>query len=39
MISEKTGTHMVPNKGMYGQPYACERVLAHWKGFQQNQSR
>ena len=37
MISEKTGTHMIQNKGMYGRPYADERVLAHWSGFQKNQ--
>lgn len=39
MISEKTGTHMVPNKGKYGQAYACDRVLAHWDGFKKNQNR
>ena len=39
MISEKTGKHMVSNKGKYGQAFADERVLAHWNGFKQNQSR
>jgi hypothetical protein len=38
MISEKTGKHMVTNKGKYGQAYADERVIAHWNGFKQNQS-
>jgi len=37
MLSEKTGKHMVSNKGLYGQAYADERVLAHWEGFQKNQ--
>lgn len=39
MISEKTGKHMVNNKGQYGRPIADERVLLHWKGFIENQSR
>lgn len=39
MISAKTGRHMIKNNGKYGQPYACERVLNHWAGFKQNQSR
>ena len=39
MISEKTGKHMVSNKGKYGQAFADERVLAHWNGFKQNQNR
>ena len=39
MISPKTGTHMVTNKGKHGQAYADERVLAHWNGFIQNQNR
>jgi len=39
MISEKTGTHMVQNKGLYGRAYADERVLAHWSGFKQNQNK
>jgi hypothetical protein len=38
MISEKTGIHMIANKGKCGQAYACERVLAHWEGFQQLQN-
>jgi hypothetical protein len=38
MISEKTGKHMIANKGKFGQAYACERVLTHWKGFQQMQN-
>lgn len=37
MISEKTGKHMVSNKGKYGKAYACERVLSHWDGFKKNQ--
>ena len=36
MVSEKTGKHMISNKGKYGQAYACERVLAHWNGFKIN---
>lgn len=39
MLSEKTGTHMVINKGLYGQAYACERILAHWDGFKKNQNK
>ena len=39
MISEKTGKHMVSNKGKNAQAYADERVLAHWDGFQKNQTR
>lgn len=37
MFSPKTGTHLVKNKGLYGQPYADERVVSHWKGFIKNQ--
>lgn len=33
----KTGTHMIANNGLYGQHYACERILNHWKGFKANQ--
>ena len=36
MVSEKTGKHMVSNKGKYGQAYADERVIAHWNGFKIN---
>ncbi len=39
MLSEKTGVHMISNKGKHGQAYADERVLAHWDGFQKNQNR
>lgn len=39
MISYKTGIHMITNKGLYGRPYADERVLSHWNGFQQNQNK
>jgi hypothetical protein len=37
MLSDKTGQHMIVNKGEKGQARADERVLAHWNGFQQNQ--
>jgi hypothetical protein len=37
MLSDKTGNHMVSNEGKYCRPFADERVLSHWKGFQQNQ--
>lgn len=39
MFSEKTGIHSLKNKGKYGRPVPCERVLAHWNGFIQNQKR
>jgi hypothetical protein len=39
MISEKTGKHMVSNSGKNGQASTDQRVLAHWKGFIQNQNR
>jgi hypothetical protein len=39
MLSEKTGVHMVSNKGKYGRPFCDERVLAHWSGFKANQNR
>ena len=39
MISDKTGRHMVSNKGKNGQAFSCEIVLTHWNGFQQNQTR
>jgi len=37
MLSEKTGKHMVSNKGKYCRVYADERVLTHWDGFKKNQ--
>jgi hypothetical protein len=37
MISEKTGKHMITNKGKYGRVFADERVLAHWDGFKKMQ--
>jgi hypothetical protein len=39
MISPTTGKHMIKNKGNKGQAQPCERVLAHWNGFQLNQSK
>jgi len=39
MVSEKTGTHLVTNKGLYGNAYVDERVKSHWEGFKKNQDR
>jgi len=39
MLSEKTGRHMISNKGKYGRAFADDRVLSHWECFKQNQTR
>jgi chlorite dismutase len=38
MLSEKTGRHMISNKGKYGRAFADDRVLSHWSGFLANQN-